>query len=362
MRRPQTVALRPLGLQPSMLALAMALSVGVVGAAPGEAWAAKDNGKGSTSASNGKGSSNNGGGNGAGSSTGTSSGNNGNDKGVGNAGGSNGNVNASSNGNGKSNSNGNGNASPSGDGNSSSSSSGGSTSNGVSNSSANSNSGGYASNGSAGGNSNAAPSAAASLPVCALSDLSVGAAGCSGYFAGNLLNNSPADLTTQTTGLDSLGLTWDGSLAEPQLTLSGASVNFATALHGLTYVGVHYGAGANSPSPHSPGGVTAFYRFDAGAGLDSFLLTLGSTSAARLYATGPAPIVAPPSAPLPPLEIAPPAEITLPVELTPPMGVTPPFGADTGIAVPEPTTWALMILGFGAAGAVLRRRRALTPA
>ena len=27
-------------------------------------------------------------------------------------------------------------------------------------------------------------------------------------------------------------------------------------------------------------------------------------------------------------------------------------------AVPEPTTWALMILGFGAAGAVLRRRRA----
>lgn len=28
-------------------------------------------------------------------------------------------------------------------------------------------------------------------------------------------------------------------------------------------------------------------------------------------------------------------------------------------AVPEPTTWALMILGFGSAGAMLRRRRAL---
>lgn len=34
--------------------------------------------------------------------------------------------------------------------------------------------------------------------------------------------------------------------------------------------------------------------------------------------------------------------------------------APTG-AVPEPATWALMILGFGAAGAALRgRRRALT--
>jgi len=31
-------------------------------------------------------------------------------------------------------------------------------------------------------------------------------------------------------------------------------------------------------------------------------------------------------------------------------------------AVPEPTTWALMILGFGGAGAMLRRRRVLAPA
>lgn len=34
------------------------------------------------------------------------------------------------------------------------------------------------------------------------------------------------------------------------------------------------------------------------------------------------------------------------------------FSFDT--AVPEPTTWALMILGFGGAGAALRRRRAVT--
>ena len=30
-----------------------------------------------------------------------------------------------------------------------------------------------------------------------------------------------------------------------------------------------------------------------------------------------------------------------------------------GAAVPEPATWAMMIVGFGAAGALLRRRRVL---
>lgn len=32
-------------------------------------------------------------------------------------------------------------------------------------------------------------------------------------------------------------------------------------------------------------------------------------------------------------------------------------GVGNAFAVPEPTTWALMITGFGAAGAMLRRRR-----
>ncbi len=38
------------------------------------------------------------------------------------------------------------------------------------------------------------------------------------------------------------------------------------------------------------------------------------------------------------------------------------FGFDSlaGTAVPEPATWAMMIMGFGAMGAVLRRRRSMT--
>jgi hypothetical protein len=40
-----------------------------------------------------------------------------------------------------------------------------------------------------------------------------------------------------------------------------------------------------------------------------------------------------------------------------PFTPTQPGGGDNG-GVPEPAAWALMILGFGAAGAVLRRRRA----
>jgi len=279
---------RPTGA--ASIAFAMALSVAMVVAAPDQAFA-------------GKGGANNGHGGGSGSSTETSSGNKGNNKGVGNAGGNSGNS-------------GGGDAASSGSG--SSSSSGGSTSGGG--------------------------VTTVSLPACSLSDLVLGAGLCSGYFQGNLLSNSSADLTAQTAGLTAIGLAdWDGQLVEGQLNLTGPLVDFATLLNGVTFIGVHYGAGAGGPSPQTPGGVTAFYRFDAGTNLDSFRLTPGAVSAARLYATGPAPL---PPAP-PPLE-----------PLRPPTGLE---GAIEGIgtAVPEPTTWALMILGFGAAGAALRRRRRL---
>ncbi|MBT2186320.1 PEPxxWA-CTERM sorting domain-containing protein [Sphingobium sp. H33] len=44
---------------------------------------------------------------------------------------------------------------------------------------------------------------------------------------------------------------------------------------------------------------------------------------------------------------------------TPPTGTNPPGSPQPG-AVPEPATWAMMIAGFGAVGAVTRRKRRQT--
>lgn len=198
---------------------------------------------------------------------------------------------------------------------------------------------------SSGGGANSGQPAPVVLPVCALSDLSPGAAACSGFFQGNLLNNSSPDVSAQLAALNAIGLSnWDGSLVEPQINLSSSLVDFQTALNGVTWVGIHFGAGTNSPSPQTPGGVTGFYRFDAGLNLASFMLSYGSASAARLYATGPAPVIPPP--------------VTTPTTEPAPPSMDPPPGNGPVGAVPEPATWAMMILGFGAAGALLRRRRA----
>lgn len=162
--------------------------------------------------------------------------------------------------------------------------------------------------------------------VCGLADLSADVAACSGFYEGNLLNDSPSDLLSQTNALAAIGLAdWDGSIVEPQLDLDSQTVDFTTLLTGVSYVGVHWGAGSGSPSPYTPGGVTAFYRLDAGTGLDAFTLAFSSASGARLYYTQPLAVTA--------LE----------------------RGAQ---AVPEPGAWALMILGFGVVGATMRRRRA----
>jgi hypothetical protein len=176
-----------------------------------------------------------------------------------------------------------------------------------------------------------AGSAPAAPPLCSLADLSTGAQACTGFFQGNLLSNNSSDLSAQAIGLGAIGLAnWNGALVEPQVNLGGNPVvNFQTALNGVTWIGLHFGGGADSPSPQASGGVTAFYRFDAGSvNLDSFTVAYGSASVARLYSTGP----------------------LIPSNL---QGLT---------AVPEPAAWALMILGFGAAGAVLRRRHAMVSA
>jgi len=144
--------------------------------------------------------------------------------------------------------------------------------------------------------------------VCMNTDITPTAEACSGRYTGNLLNNAPANVVPQQTGLALIGFTWDGTNWNQfeKIDFSGSSINFDTLLVGTTYVGIHVGGGRG-------GGTTSFYRFDAGAGLDILTLNLQSGSDAVLYGTE-----------------------------TPP----PP--------VPEPVSWALMVGGFGMIGSMMR--------
>jgi len=161
-----------------------------------------------------------------------------------------------------------------------------------------------------------AAASAANATACANNDISPAALSCVGFYSGNVLSGSPADINTQYAALASLGFTWDKNWnALTPLQLGGShTVNFPGTMYGISYVGVHFGNGQGGP-----GNGTAFYKIDAGAGLDSFTLRYNASSNAVLYSTG---------APPPP-------------------------------GVPEPATWALMIGGFGMVGATLRRRRAV---
>lgn len=157
----------------------------------------------------------------------------------------------------------------------------------------------------------AAPPPPVVIPSCAiigLDDIVPTAQACDGYYQGNLLN--AANLTQQTTALGNIGLAWGGVTLE-KLDPGAALLNFNTVLNGLTWIGIHYGAGQGPVDV--PGGVTAFYRFDAGVNRDTFNITPGSISGVSLYATSPG-------------------------------------------TVPEPAAWALMMVGFGIAGTAMRRR------
>ena len=169
----------------------------------------------------------------------------------------------------------------------------------------------------------AAPASATT--ACASTDISPAAQACQGFFAGNLLNQS--NFAAQQTALSALGYSLTGSFSDIPAgnILTGLNgqqtIDFASLLYGITYIGVHYGNGVGSPG-YAPKGKadgddTAFYRFDAGTtGLDTFMLNFKASSNVVLYSTG-----------------------------TPTPGV------------PEPGTWAMMLLGFGAVGGALSRSK-----
>ncbi len=157
---------------------------------------------------------------------------------------------------------------------------------------------------------------------CSLTDIVPTATSCAGWYSGNLNGGKPDMLADSAMALNALlgvntytsaNLKW----LEPIPSTSGNSIDFATPLFGDTIFSVHVG-GANGSNGIGYSG-TAFYRFDAGnlvGGLDSIGLNVGGLSNARLYSTG--------------------TYVT---------------------SVPEPATWAMMIIGFGAVGAAMRQHR-----
>jgi hypothetical protein len=156
------------------------------------------------------------------------------------------------------------------------------------------------------------------LAACSDADISPEALSCVGFISGNLLSNSPADITAQTNALASLGLTWDKNFNgdEKLSSLNGThTLDFSTLLTGISYIGIHFGNGTGGP-----GNGTAFYKLDAGAGLDTITLAYNASSDAVLYSTSPV------------------------------------------RGVPEPASWAMMIVGFLGVGGTLRRARRVTSA
>ncbi|MDG6079084.1 PEP-CTERM sorting domain-containing protein [Erythrobacter litoralis] len=149
----------------------------------------------------------------------------------------------------------------------------------------------------------------------------VGAQSCSGYYEGNLNGGSPAKIEAQQVAVAALGAnyTFDGNfgdLAKTTTLTGGSMIDFGTMLFGETIVSIHFGNVAG------PGGnVTGFYLFDFGTtGASS--ITLANTqgfSNAVLYTTG-----------------------------------------TIGGAVPEPATWALFLIAFGAMGFAMRMRNTKT--
>ena len=156
----------------------------------------------------------------------------------------------------------------------------------------------------------------AATALCDGSDINVPGAICIGFIDGNLNGTGPS-LAEINLNLAVWGVNLTSAVPSTSMltVLTGTTINFSQQLYGDTIVGMHFGNVKDAFGTKS-NNVTAFYRFDAGAGLDSFTTKFESLSNATLYSTGTA--VAP---------------------------------------VPEAETYAMMLAGLGLMSVVARRRK-----
>ena len=141
---------------------------------------------------------------------------------------------------------------------------------------------------------------------------------CDGYYSKNVLNTDEASIIQGAVA--NLGGTWDGDWAAlvaagygDLTTLSGADMNqlaFPTTLYGEQIIGIHFGNIADDA-----GNVSVFLLYNFGTTGANYI-TLNDTQGFSNYAIFPG-----------------------------------------GGGVPEPATWAMMLLGVGMIGSSVRRRR-----
>ena len=154
----------------------------------------------------------------------------------------------------------------------------------------------------------------ATVSPCTNFTFSVTIIACAGGYAGNLNQDSVTD-PTGLAALVALGAPGTGTFLEAKLENLDSNtgvINFVNVMTGISVFGFHAGGAGDG------GQGTFFFQFDAGAGVDVITITDRLNSNAT--------------------------------------GLSNAAFFQTSHA-PEPATWAMMLLGFGAIGVSMRRRR-----
>ena len=159
---------------------------------------------------------------------------------------------------------------------------------------------------------------APTVSPCTNFTFSVAIINCAGGYSSNMISGPSLTDTIGLAAVEALGGSSSGTYLEtPLMNLSGGNIlNFSTLLKGVTIFGMHVGGGGDANGPG-----TFFFSVDAGAGTDVITVT-GRANAnsialsnAALFQTA---------------------------------------------AVPEPTTWMLMLMGMAGVGFAMRRKEKQT--